>query len=113
MRTIIDATKSFTKRDIINSRSGFPLQDFDGDSLTIPEIVAAAIMKDTDTETGEIKDITVLKTSNSHYFTSISATVYDCMEDVIGILDEESTISVRVDKRKSKGNRDFLTLVVL
>lgn len=113
MRDIITASKNFTRRDIINSRSGYPLQDFEGNSLTIPEVVAAAIMKDTDTETGEIKDITVIKTSDSHYFTSISATVYDCMEDVIEILDEESTISVRVDKRTSKGNREFLTIVVL
>lgn len=113
MREVIMSTKNFSKRDGINCRSGLPLQDFDGSSQTIENIVAAAIMKDTDTDTGEIKDISVLKTGDNYYYTSISATICDNMEEVIDLIDDEGTINVRIDKRRSKGNRDFLTLVVL
>lgn len=113
MREIIFSTQNFSKRDAINCRSGIPLQEFDGDSQTIENIVAAAIMKDTDTDTGEIKDISVLKTADMVYYTSISATICDNMEEVIDLIDEEGTINVRIDKRLSKGKREFLTIIVL
>lgn len=113
MREIINASHNFSKRDTINSRSGYPLQEFDGSTMEIPEVVACAMMKDTDEDTGEIKNISVIKTKDSHYFTSISETVYDTMDAVIEILDEEGSVSLRVDKRQSKSKRDFLTLLVL
>lgn len=112
MREIINKSTGFTKRDLVNSRAGNPLQDFEK-SMTINNIMAIATCKDTDEETGEIKNVGILRTSDMVYYTTISETVFDTLDDVIDILDEEGEISVRVDKRRSNSGRDFLTLVVL
>lgn len=112
MREIKLSTKNFSRRDIINSRAGKPLQDFDG-SKKIEHVTAAAIAKDTDEETGEIRDVGIIKTADAEYYTTISATVLDSMDAVVEIIDDEGEIDLRIDKRKSNGGRDFLTLIVL
>lgn len=111
-REIIKQSNDFTKRDVVNSRAGKPLQDFEK-SMTITNITAIATCKDVDEETGEIKNVGIFRTADMVYYTTISETVFDTLDDVIEILDEENEISVRVDKRKSNSGRDFLTLVVL
>lgn len=111
---IIASAGGFTKRDALNSRNGFALQDFEGDSMEIPNVVKAACATNVDEDTGEIKNVSILVTEDHTYFTSISTTIYDNMEDLMEILEDESKINVRIHKRVSKGNkRDFLTLTVL
>lgn len=116
MRKTINQSASFSKRDGINSRSGYPLKDFEGKNFPIKGITAAAVMEDTDEDTGEIKEIGVFRTKdefgNTVYYTTISATVIDVLEDVIEVIDEESTVDVLITKRKSNSNREFLTLVI-
>lgn len=106
-------TKTFTKRDVINSNSGYSLQDFEGNQMVIELVTAAAVLQKPDSETGEQKDVAVLVTANSEYFTSISATVLDQMDDILELIDEEGSLNIRVVRKKSKGGRDFLQLVVL
>lgn len=106
-------TKTFTKRDVINSNSGCSLQDFEGNQMVIEFVTAAAVIQKPDSETGEQKDVAVLVTANSEYFTSISATVLDQMDDILELIDEEGSLNIRVVRKKSKGGRDFLQLVVL
>lgn len=109
MREIICATKNFDKKMAINSRNGIPMQD----NLGRAEVMAVAVMKDTDEETGEIKEVGVLVTEESDYLTCISATVIDVLPDLVEFVDAEEIVSVNISSRKSKGGRDFLTLTIL
>lgn len=110
MRNMVMKSEGFTNKDSINSRNGEALQDSTGEI-----IVRAAAMMEVDDEDGEgKKTVTVLVTPDNHYFTAISATVYDVMPDVIAIIDEEEApVTVRIDSRTSKSGRDFLTLTIL
>ena len=111
---VIASVGNFNKRDALNSKNGIPMKDFDGDCMTIPNVVKAAIAETTDEETGEIKNISILVTDDQTYFTSISSTIYDSMPEMMDILEDESKVNVRINKRVSKGNkRDFLTMTVL
>lgn len=111
MRKTTLQTKNFSKRDGMNSRNGFPLQDLDNKETI--KVTAAAIMEDNDEETGEVKEIGVIVTPEKQYFTTISSTVIDAMYDLIDIMDEEGETSIRLDKRQSKGGREFLTITIL
>ena len=111
MRKITNQTEKFTKRDSANSRNGLPLQELEHKSTL--HIIAAAIMEDTDEETNETKEIGVFVTGEKEYYTTISATVIDTMYDLIDIMSDEGEVDVRIEKRKSKGGREFLSLVIL
>lgn len=108
MRNLILNTNNFTKRDAVNSRNGIALQDMENAFMF--NVIAAAQIETVDEETGERKEVSVLKSEDDQYYTSISATVYDVMDDLIGIIDDEGSCKVRVDKRKSKQGRDFIML---
>lgn len=111
MRNIMLNTRNFTKRDSLNSRNGLPLQDLE--NLEKIKITTAAILEDTDEETKETKEIGVLVTPEKQYYTTISATVIDTMNDLIDIIDEEGEVEIRLGKRTSKGGRTFLTITIL
>ena len=108
MRNLILNTNNFTKRDAVNSRNGVALQDMENAFMF--NVIAAAQIETVDEETGERKEVSVLKSEDDHYYTSISATVYDVMDDLIEIINDEGSCKVRVDKRKSKQGRDFIML---
>ena len=111
---ILSSTGGFNKRDALNSKNGIALQDFEGDSMVIPNVVKAACATNTDEDTGELKNVSILVTEDQTYFTSISSTIFENMEDLMDILEDEQKIDVRINRRVSKGNkRDFLTLTVL
>lgn len=111
MRNLIVSTNNFSKRNMMNSRNGLPLQELE-DRAEI-HLQAAAIIEDEDPETKELKEIGVLVTPESEYYTTISATVIDTMHDLIDIMDDEGTADVRIGKRVSKGGRTFLTMTIL
>lgn len=108
MRNSISYTSNFTRRDAVNSRNGIALQDLDN-AYTF-NVISAAQIETVDEETGERKEVSVLKSEDNQYYTSISATVYDVMDDLIDIINDEGSCKVRVDKRKSKQGRDFIML---
>lgn len=105
-------TNNFTKRDEINSRNSFALQDLeDGKNLTLTK---AAIIQRPDNETGEIKNVAIMVTEDGTVYSAISETVCDIMEDIVDLMNEENApIDVRLNKRKSKAGREFLSLTVL
>lgn len=111
-RTIAVASTNFTKRDMLNSRAGVPLKDFE-ESITINNVISAAVLSDVDEDTSEIKDVGVIVTADKTYYTTISATIIDTMEDLIDILNEEGNVDIRVNKRLSNNKREFLTMVIL
>lgn len=110
MRKIEKATNGFTKKHFLNSRNGTALQDIDsGDIISVKH--AAQIFDDNG---GEEKTVTVLIDEQDQYFTAISSSIYRSTEDLIDIIDDESKpVKVRIDKRTSKSNRDFLTMFIL
>lgn len=105
------ATNNFTKKDAINSRNSFALQDLD--DTTILTVIKAAIVQRPDLETGEDKEVSILVTNDGEVYSAISATVCETMCDIIDLLEEEGTLAIRLNKRKSKAGREFLSLTIL
>lgn len=111
MKRITNATENFNKKDAINMRNGLPLKDEpNGKTFNISK---AAVVEDTDEETGELKNVSVLIDSEGKYYTAISATVADIMNDCIELLDAGESVTLELIKRKSSAGREFLTFQVI
>lgn len=111
MKRIINATENFNKKDAINMRNGLPLKDEpNGKTFNISK---AAVVEDTDEETGELKNVSVLIDSDGKCYTAISAAVVDIMNDCIELLDAGESVTLELIKRKSNAGREFLTFQVL
>lgn len=111
MKRIINATENFNKKDAINMRNGLPLKDEpNGKTFNISK---AAVVEDTDEETGELKNVSVLIDSDGKCYTAISATVADIMNDCIELLDEGESVTLELFKRTSSAGREFLTFQVI
>lgn len=108
----MSTTSNFTKRDMINSRNSFALQDLDdGTQLQVEK---AAVINRPDLETGEEKEVAILVTTDGTVYSAISATVRDVLDDTIDLIEDEGgAVTVRLNKRKSKAGREFLSLTVL
>lgn len=107
----MSSTNNFTKKDEINSRNSLALQDLpDGQLLTINK---AAVINRVDAETGENKEVSILVTEEGEVYSAISATVCDVMDDIIELMEEEPIVNLRLNKRKSKAGREFLSLTIL
>lgn len=107
-REIIDSTDNFTKWDFINSKNGYALQDEAGNTLNVTK---AAIL-DVEDEDGQ-KKVSVMVTEDGQYYTAISKSVYEVMGDIIDLITDEGMARVKINSRKSKGGRDFLTIFVI
>lgn len=107
-REIINATENFTKWDFINSKNGYALQEESGNTL---EVVRAATI-DVEDDEGH-KNVSVLVTSDGNYFTAISKSVFEVMDDIIDLITDEGIARVKINSRKSKSGRDFLTVFVI
>lgn len=111
MKRIINATENFNKKDAINMRNGLPLKDEpNGKTFNISK---AAVVEDSDEETGELKNVSVLIDSDGKCYTTISATVADIMDDCIQLLDAGESVTLELIKRESNAGREFLTFQVL
>lgn len=111
MKRIINATENFNKKDAINMRNGLPLKDEpNGKTFNISK---AAVVEDTDEETGELKNVSVLIDSDGKCYTAISATVADIMNDCIELLDAGESATLELIKRTSNAGREFLTFQVM
>lgn len=111
MKRIINATENFNKKDAINMRNGLPLKDEpNGKTFNISK---AAVVEDTDEETGELKNVSVLIDSDGKCYTAISTTVADIMGDCIELLDAGESVTLELIKRKSSAGREFLTFQVI
>ena len=111
MKRIVNATENFNKKDAINMRNGLPLKD-EPNGKTI-NVSKAAVVEDTDEETGELKNVSVLIDSDGKCYTAISATVADIMDDCIELLDAGESVTLELIKRTSSAGREFLTFQVM
>lgn len=111
-REIVLSTNNFGKKDFINARNGFSLQDCEANAVL--HIVKAAIILGPDNEAeDDTRQVAILMDGEGVTYTSISETVLDSMSDVCELIDEEGAQDIKLFKRKSKGGRDFLTLSIL
>lgn len=105
-------TSNFTKRDEINSRNSFALQDMEDGAVF--QVSKAALVNRPDLETGEQKEVAVLVMDDGTVYSAISATVCDVLDDIVDLIEDEGApVTVRLNKRKSKAGREFLSLTVL
>lgn len=112
MKKTIVASKGFTKKMSISlSASGISMKDLK-DNAEI-KLSAAALVEDTDIDTGEVKKVAAFVDQNGNIYSSISANAIDVTEDIVSLLDDGEEVTVRLLKRKSKAGRDFLSLVVI
>lgn len=110
-RNYVDMTENFTKRDMANARNGFSFKDLEKPCNVT--IVAAARTEDLDEETGEVRHVTIFKTAENEYYTGISDSIYENTELLEELINEEGPVQVRINERKSKNDRDFLTMIIL
>lgn len=107
-RNIIKATKSFSKRDAINSVNGLALQEHADSDI----VVTSAALIETIDDNGETKSVSVLVGENQDYYTSISSAVYNSTDILIELIDEEGQVTVTIEKRESKGGRPYLVMMI-
>lgn len=109
MREVTEATKNFTRKDRISIRNGVALKDVDGKEIAVSKI---AIGTDVDESTGEVKNYGAFITESGECYTFISSNAIECAKDLIEIVDDEGVITVKVEMRKSKQGRDFVSLIL-
>lgn len=109
MREVAESTKNFTRKDKISIRNGMALKDIDGKEITVGKI---AIGTDVDESTGECKNYGAFITESGECYTFISANAIECAKDLIEIVDDEGAATVKVEIRKSKQGRDFVSLIL-
>lgn len=106
---IINLTDNITKKDIFNARSASVKL---ADEVGSINVIGCAIAEDTDTETGEIKEIGYIFTRDIVYGT-VSKTAIDGILMLIDMYkDGERDLVVTVLKRKSAAGREFISLKI-
>lgn len=110
-REVVVSTANFTKKDNVNARNGFSLQDVAQDEIL--KINKAAIVMGSDKDSGNNRQVAVLMSDDGVVYTSISENVLDAMDDICELIDETGSVDIRVFKRKSKQGRDFISLSIL
>ena len=111
---LISATKNWTKRNTANANSGLALQDIVPDNGHAPlTITKCALVERNDFETGELKEVGILMDEDNQYYSTISPYAIEQLAIMAEIIDEEGKVSIEVCKRKSKGERHFLSITIL
>lgn len=76
------------------------------------EVIGVGTFPDTDSD-GNAVNVTALKTESGEIYTTISATVYNSVEMLSEILEEEKKVVICVHEKESKAGRKFLQLEIL
>ena len=101
------------RKDLINAQTGsIKLQSMKEKVITVTGL---AVGQAIDNETGELKPVGYLATSDGVYGT-VSATVIPAIENIIDAVDDGDIsfpCEIKVHGRTSNGGREFLTLSVM
>lgn len=76
------------------------------------EIVGVGTFPDTDKD-GNAVNVTALKSKTGEMYTTISATVYDSVEMLSEILEEDKELVICVHEKESSSGRKFLQLEIM
>lgn len=106
----INYNARMTKKDIFNAATNsLPLQ-----KLTTPiSVVACGVGEDVSNETGELTQVGYIVTATGEIYGTISKTAITAIEnlgDLLLDLPENEAVEICVQHRKSKSDRDFITL---
>lgn len=102
---------NFTRKDEINSVSATPLQNAKNEIVTV---VGCAVTERPDNDTGEMKSVGLLVTSEYGAMSCISKTAIRGIELLIDYMTDESLTECKVLIKAGKSNagREFLTLEI-
>lgn len=99
------------KRDIVKAGvATSTVQEFDGENITLTGVLFG---EKTDTETGEVREVVCLKTSDDKFISSISAMVKESATTIMEAFTPEEFIAgipVVVKSKNSKAGRKFFYL---
>lgn len=109
MKTIINSTKNFTRKQAINSKNGIALKDMNGSEVHVSGL---AVLEDSDSPEGT-KEVGVIIAEDGMCYTCISSGAIDVIGDCIDLVNEGEEVTLKVDVRTSKGGREFIALIVL
>lgn len=101
---------NFTAKDRFNMTSAVTMEKAVDQTY---RVVGACVGTDTDENGNEIS-VAYLKTEDEHLLCTVSKTVISSVEDLIDYFEDgESVAEITVEKRMSKGGREFLVLMML
>ena len=109
MKTIDLSTKNFTKLDSINSRNGVALKDCDGMSIAVKKLATGLDVDDK----GKERSVGVIVSTDDEYYTTISESACDIIEEAMELVDSGMNLEMRVTKRTSKNDREFIAITVI
>lgn len=99
-----------TKKDRINAKSASDsLKNLRDDVV----VVAVFCMDSTDSETGDPVTTMYLKTEDGRFYGTISETAMRAYDDLTDIIADEGKVKVRVVRRTSSKDREFLSIMVV
>lgn len=97
-----------TKKELYNAKNnGVKLEN----GMEI-EIIGVGTFPDTD-KNGNAVNVTALKSKTGEMYTTISATVYDSVEMLSEILEEDKELVICVHEKESNNGRKFLQLEIM
>ena len=100
---------NFTAKDRFNMTSAVTMEKAVGQSF---RVVGACVGTDAD-ENGADIPVAYLKTDDGHLLCTVSRTVISSVEDLIDYFaDGETVAEITIEKRLSKGGREFLVLMM-
>lgn len=98
---------NLTKKELFNARNnGVSISN----GLEI-DVVGVGTFPDTDKD-GNAVNVTALKTASGEIYTTISATIFDCVDMLDEIIAEEKKAIIVVHEKESKSGRKFLQLEI-
>ena len=102
-------TWNFSKKDEINADSTKALQELKGQEIIVSGI---ALTEGVDNQTGEVREVALLKTEEYGIVSTISKTVLRTIPKVIDYVEEENleTVEIRVESGKSKEGNEFVMI---
>lgn len=108
-RTIIKGTENFNKIDMLNSRNGDALKDYNGKRVSVSKLGILDVDED-----GEDKTVGVIIDDTGKAITCVSSMAIDVITDSISLIDEEGMkLDYLVNVKKSKNDREFISLTVI
>lgn len=100
---------NFTAKDKFNMTSAVTMEKAVGQSF---RVVGACVGTDVDENGAEIA-VAYLKTDDGHLLCTVSKTVITSVMDLIDYFAEGETVAeISIEKRMSKGGREFLVLLM-
>ena len=113
-KTIIAQSKNFTKKHMINMLCATTLQAVVGTDIDVRAMAIVRVEQTNDKGELDVKNVGIMVTPSEECITTISPTAIECIEAGIDYLDEQETdmVTFGVIGRKSKSNRDFISLAL-